>query len=124
MPLAIAEQAFQIAAQDAGGCFFAHIEGLQRCYLLGENVGVPASWKKRTVGAEQETIGAEDVQGPPEDHREVQLRSVVLHPTVAARGVQVNVRAQVAEHERFAEVACAEVWDYEIQFRVEQRDGV
>ena len=46
----------------------------------------------------------------------LQVQSFVAHPAIGAGGVEVHVGAQVAQHQRFAKIACAECGTMKFNF--------
>ncbi len=49
---------------------------------------------------------------------------MVAHPAIAARSIQVNVGAQIAEHQRLPQISGAEVGHHEIQLGMQQSQWV
>jgi len=66
---------------------------------------------------------AQDVEGPAEHGTEVEVR-LVQHPAIGTGSIQVNVRAKIAKHQRFAEVTGAEVGDDKTDLWIAECKGV
>ena len=79
--------------------------------LLLENGGMPAARKEAGIAAKEDTVETENFDRAPQDGGEIER--FVNDPAIAAGGIKENVRAEVGEHERFAEQTCAEVRDDE-----------
>ena len=48
----------------------------------------------------------------------------VAHPAIGTGGVEINVGAKIAEHQRFPEIARAEVGDHKWNLRITQSRGM
>src|SRR5688500_625565 len=69
---------------------------------------VPPPREERRIGAEDDPLGAGDLERLHEDTGERQA-VVVRHPTVGARRVEVHVRAEVGDEQRLPKESCPEV---------------
>src|SRR5207249_11257559 len=70
---------------------------------------LPAAGKERGIRAEQQPFGSRNVQRSPEHLYEIQRLGLIARPAIAARGIEIYVRAEIADHQGFPEIARAEV---------------
>ena len=113
---------FQIGTQDFGDFRGGDAEFVENLNLLFEDGGVPAAREEAGVGAEEDAINADRVNGALKDGTEIE--GFIFHPFIAAGGIDEDVGAEVGEHEGFAEEAGAEVWDDEADTGEVEGDGV
>ena len=72
---------------------FGDADLVERLALRFEDARVPTARKIRGIAAEQQPLRAGDIEGAPEYDAQVEMRLFVTHPAIAARSIQVYVRA-------------------------------
>src|ERR1039457_3057240 len=84
---------------------------------------MPAAREERRIRAKEQAGGSQDVKGAAKHGAEIEV-GLVTHPVIRTGGVEIHVGAKIAEHERLAEIARAEVGDYKIDLGIAKGHGV
>src|SRR5580658_9403334 len=83
----------QVILKNETGDFIGYADLIQRFALLFEDVRVPSTRKIRRIGAKEQALGAGDIQSAAEYGAKIQVRFFIAHPAIAARSIQIYVRA-------------------------------
>lgn len=110
----------EVAAEDVASGGFVDSGGVERGGLGVENRLVPAAGEETRVGAEEQALRTRYGESAAKDRS--QIETFVLHPAIAAAGIEPDVRAQIGEHQRFPERARAKVRHDEMYLRKPQSD--
>ena len=87
-----------------------------------EYIRIPAAGEERRIGSEKKPPGSNDIERSPEHG--LQIFTGVARPTIGARGIEIHVRTEIAQHERLAEVTGAKVRNDKRELGVTKRDSV
>src|SRR5580658_581349 len=87
------KQADQIVIEDQPRHFLRHADFVESLRLHLKNGRVPPAREERRVGSEQQSLRPGDIQRAPEHGAQIQMGLFVSHPAIAARSIQVYVRA-------------------------------
>ena len=107
------QQIAKVRAKDGSGAVGSRAALGQSRGLAFEDIVYPASGKPGGVTAKQDAIGADHVQRLAKNLRQRKPAGLRSHPSIRTGSVEINIRAQIGNHQRLTKIARAKMRNHE-----------
>ena len=87
------EQANKIVVEDGTGNLFGYADFVESLGLCFKDGVVPSAREKGGVRSKEQTLRPNNIQNALKDSAKIEMALFVTHPAIAARSIQIYVRA-------------------------------